>query len=159
LPTFPTRDPDYAARVRASFERQGLMRTLGAELTAVEPGRCEIRLAYRDGLNQQHGYFHAGAIGAIADSAGGYAGFSLMGEDDSVLSVEYKLNLLAPGRGEMLVARGRVVRPGRTLTVCQIEVFAVQGGEETLCALMQQTLIRLEDRPDGPPRKSSREAL
>lgn len=163
MPTFPTRDPDYAARVRASFERQGLMRTLGAELTAVEPGRCEIRLPYRDGLSQQHGYFHAGAIGAIADSAGGYAGFSLMGADDSVVSVEYKLNLLAPGRGEMLVARGRVVRPGKTLTVCQVEVFAVLGGEETLCALMQQTLIRLEDRPDRPadgaPRKTPRAAL
>lgn len=150
-PAFVPRDPDFAARVHASFARQGLMATLGAELAAVEPGYCEIRLAFRDGLSQQHGFFHAGAIGAIADSAGGYAAYTLMGAGDSVLSVEYKLNLLAPGRGELLVARARVVRPGRTLTVCQVEVAVVRGGEETLCALAQQTLIRLEDRPDAPP--------
>jgi uncharacterized protein (TIGR00369 family) len=138
----------YAERVRASFARQGFMRSLGAELTVVEPGSCEIQLRYREELTQQHGYFHAGAIGAIADSAGGYAGFSLMGAGDSVLSVEYKLNLLAPGRGERLIARARVVRAGRTLTVCQIDVFALQDGVETLCATAQQTLIRLQ-RPDG----------
>jgi uncharacterized protein (TIGR00369 family) len=151
LPRFEPRDPDFAARVAGSFARQGLMATLGAELAAVEPGYCEIRLGFRDGLSQQHGFFHAGAIGAIADSAGGYAAYTLMGAGDSVLSVEYKLNLLAPGRGELLVARGRVVRPGRTLTVCQVEVAVVRGGEETLCALAQQTLIRLQDRPDAAP--------
>jgi uncharacterized protein (TIGR00369 family) len=144
------RDPDFAARVRASFERQGFMRSLGAELAAVEPGFCEVRLPYRGDLSQQHGYFHAGALGAVADSAGGYAAYTLMGPGDSVLSVEYKLNLLAPGRGELAVARARVVRPGRTLTVCQVEVFVVQDGTETLCALMQQTLIRLQGRPDMP---------
>jgi uncharacterized protein (TIGR00369 family) len=148
--TFQPSDPDFAARVRASFERQGFMRSLGAELTVVEPGFCEIRLPYREDLSQQHGFFHAGTLGAIADSAGGYAGYTLMGAGDSVLSVEYKLNLLAPGRGELAVARGRVVRPGRTLTVCQVEVFVVREGTETLCALMQQTLIRLEGRPDVP---------
>jgi uncharacterized protein (TIGR00369 family) len=149
--TFPTSDPDFAARVRASFARQGFMRSLGAELTAVEPGVCEIRLPFREGLGQQHGFFHAGALGAIADSAGGYAAYTLMGAGDSVLSVEYKLNLLAPSRGELAIARARVVRPGRTLTVCQVEVFVVNDEAETLCALMQQTLIRLADRPDAPP--------
>ncbi|MFP5286708.1 MAG: PaaI family thioesterase, partial [Thermoanaerobaculia bacterium] len=96
MPTPP--DPDFAARVRASFERQGFMRSLGAELIRVEPGACEIRLPFREDLGQQHGYFHAGALGAIADSAGGYAAYTLMGANDSVLSVEYKMNLLAPGR-------------------------------------------------------------
>ncbi|HEX7186078.1 MAG TPA: PaaI family thioesterase [Thermoanaerobaculia bacterium] len=147
---FPVRDPDYGARVRSSFERQSFMKTLGAELTVVEPGFCEIRMPYREGLGQQHGYFHAGALGAIADSAGGYAAFTLMEADDSVLSVEYKLNLLAPGRGETAIARGRVVRPGRTLTVCQVEVFVVRGGAESLCAAMQQTVIRMAGRPDDP---------
>lgn len=141
-------DPGFAARVRASFERQGFMRSLGAELTRVEPGACEIRVPFREDLGQQHGYFHAGVLGAIADSAGGYAGYTLMGAGDSVLSVEYKMNLLAPGRGEAAVARARVVKSGRTLTVCQVEVFMERDGAETLCALMQQTLIRMADRPD-----------
>lgn len=141
-------DPDFAARVRSSFERQGFMRSLGAELTRVEPGACEIRVPFREDLGQQHGFFHAGVLGAIADSAGGYAGYTLMGAGDSVLSVEYKMNLLAPGRGEAAVARGRVVKSGRTLTVCQVEVFVERDGAETLCALMQQTLMRMADRPD-----------
>lgn len=125
--TFAPSDPEFRERIAASFARQGLMETLGAELTRVEPGFCEIGLPFRPGLSQQHGYFHAGAIGAIADSAGGYAAYSLMGAADSVLSVEYKLNLLAPGRGERLEARGRVLRAGRTLTVCRVDVFAVFG--------------------------------
>lgn len=141
-------DPDFAARVRSSFERQGFMRSLGAELTRVEPGACEIRLPFREDLGQQHGWFHAGALGAIADSAGGYAAYTLMGAADSVLAVEYKMNLLAPGRGEAAVARARVVKSGRTLAVCQVEVFVERDGAETLCALMQQTLIRMADRPD-----------
>ena len=147
---FEPRDPDYAARVRASFERQGFMRSLGAELTRIEPGFCEIRLPYREDLSQQHGYFHAGALGSIADSAGGYAAFTLMGANDSVLTVEYKLNLVKPGRGDLAIARARVVRPGRTLTVCQADVFAVVDGAETLCAVLQQTVIRMEGRPDRP---------
>ena len=126
------------------------METLGAELARVEPGACEIHLAYRPGLSQQHGFFHAGAIGAIADSAGGYAAYTLMGAADSVLSVEYKLNLLAPGRGERLEARAEVLRAGRTLTVCRVDVFAISAGLETLCAVAQQTLIRLGDRQDEP---------
>lgn len=141
-------DPDFAARIRASFARQGFMTTLGAEITVVEPGVCEIRLPYQDSLAQQHGYFHAGALSAIADTAGGYAAYTLMDAKDSLLAVEFKVNLLAPGRGDVAIARGRVVRPGHTLTVCQIEVFVERNGQETLCALMQQTLIRLAGRPD-----------
>ena len=136
----------FAARVRDSFARQGLMATLGAELAEISPGFCEIRLPFRDAVSQQHGFFHAGATGAIADSAGGYAAYSLMGPGDTVLSVDYKLNLLAPARGELLIARGRVLRAGATLTVCRVDVFAVRGGEETLCAAMQQSCIRTPTR-------------
>jgi uncharacterized protein (TIGR00369 family) len=135
-------DPDFRARVEASFARQGLMGSLGARLTRVEPGECEIRLPYSPALSQQDGFFHAGAIGSIADSAGGYAAFTLMDASDRVLTVEYKLNLLAPARGELAIARGQVVRAGRTLTVARIDVFAVASGVETLCAAAQQTLIR-----------------
>jgi uncharacterized protein (TIGR00369 family) len=141
-------DPRFADRVRASFARQGFMRSLGAEMTAVEPGCCEIRLPYRPELAQQHGFFHAGALASIADSAGGYAAYTLMGAEDSVLTVEYKINLLAPGQGEEAVARGRVVRAGRTLTVCQVDVFVLRDGAEIHCATQQQTVIRLADRPE-----------
>ena len=139
---FSPADDRFEERVRKSFRRQGLMTTLGAEIAAVRPGVCEIRLPFRDALSQQHGFFHAGATGAIADSAGGYAAYSLMGPGDAVLSVDYKLNLLAPARGEMLIARGRVLRPGRTLTVCRVDVYAVRDGTETYVATMQQTCIR-----------------
>jgi uncharacterized protein (TIGR00369 family) len=145
---FVPEDAGFAERIRSSFSRQGLMRTLGAELSEVRPGSCEIRLPFREGLSQQHGFFHAGATSAIADSAGGYAAYSLMGAGDSVLSVEYKINLLAPARGELLIARGEVVRAGRTLSVCRVDVAARHEGVETLCATMQQTLIRLSGRPD-----------
>lgn len=151
---FKPADPDYAERVRKSFGRQGFMRSLGAELTVVEPGYCEIRLPFQASLSQQHGFFHAGATAAIADSAGGYAAYTLMEARDSVLTVEYKINLLAPGRGEEVVARARVVRSGRTLTICQVDVFAVSEGTETHCATMQQTVIRLEKRPDGEAQRS-----
>ncbi len=147
---FKPRTPDFERIVRDSFARQGFMATLGAELVSVEPGRAEITAPYSDAIAQQHGYFHGGAIGAIADSAGGYAGFSLMPADATVLTVEYKLNIVAPGRGERLVARGEVIRPGRTLTVTRADVFAVEDGAETLCATMQQTLICLTASPDRP---------
>ena len=145
---FKASDPAFRERIRASFDRQAFMKLLGAELTAVAPGLCEIRLPYRPELAQQHGYIHAGAVGAIADSAGGYAAFTLMGAEDSVLSVEYKLNLLAPAVGEAVVARARVLKAGRTLSVSQVDVYAIRGAEETLIAAMQQTLMRLENRPD-----------
>ena len=147
---FVPEDSDFAERIRASFGRQGLMRTLGAELSDVRPGSCEIRLPYREELSQQHGFFHAGATGAIADSAGGYAAYSLMGAGDSVLSAEYKINLLAPARGDLLIARGEVLRAGRTLSVCRVDVAVRRDGVETLCATMQQTLVRLSGRPDLP---------
>jgi uncharacterized protein (TIGR00369 family) len=140
---------DYAARVRASFARQGAMKTIGAELASVEPGYCAITLVPRAEVAQQHGYVHAGIVAAIVDSAGGYAGYSLFPEHSSVLTVEFKLNLLAPAAGERLVAEGFVVKPGRTLAVTRGEVHAEHGGERTLVALMQQTLMVMHGRKDG----------
>jgi len=132
---------EVVARVQASFDRQGLMRLLGAELAEVTPGRVRIILANRPAVSQQHGYVHAGATSAIADSAGGYAGLPLMPETSEVLTVEYKLNLLAPAAGDRLEAVGTVLKSGRTLSVCQLEVFAVRGDERKLVAVGQQTLI------------------
>jgi uncharacterized protein (TIGR00369 family) len=141
-------DPDYEARVRASFGRQKAMAFLGAEMTRVEPGFVEIALPYRAELTQQHGVFHGANVATIADSAGGYAAFTLFPADSSILTVEYKINLVAPAAGERLVARGRVLKPGRTLTVCELEVAAVKEGTPKTCALGLQTLICLEGRPD-----------
>lgn len=148
LPDFAAPDPDFAKRVEKSFAAQGIMATLGARLRRIEPGYCEIELPYSLGVSQQHGFFHGGAIGTIADSAGGYAAFSLMDAADGVLTVEYKLNLIAPAKGALLIARGRVLRPGRTLAVTRAEVAVVKDGEETACAAMQQTLMRIVGRAD-----------
>ncbi|MEK9723949.1 MAG: PaaI family thioesterase [Rhodospirillaceae bacterium] len=120
---------DYEARVRRSFGRQGMMVHLGAEITAVRPGYCEIHMPYGPELTQQHGFFHAGATSAIIDTAGGFAAFSLFDADDGVLTVEFKVNLTAPADGEKLIARAEVLKPGRTLTVTQGEVAAVKDGK------------------------------
>lgn len=146
---FEAPNPRFAARVRESFARQRIMAFLGAELSRIEPGYCEIELPFKDELCQQHGFFHGGVIGTIADSAGGYAGFSLMPEDSSVLTVEYKLNLLAPADGDRLTARGRVIRPGRTLVVSRADVTVRKHGTETLCATLLQTLMTLQGQKDG----------
>ena len=139
---------DVQARVRASFERQGLMHHLGARIAHIGPGRVHIVLPSRPEVTQQHGYFHAGATSAIADSAGGYAAFTVFREDSSVLTVEYKINLLAPAEGEQLEAIGTVLKAGRTLTVCTLEVYASQGTERSLVASGQQTLIQIQARPE-----------
>jgi uncharacterized protein (TIGR00369 family) len=140
--------PAVQERVRANFERQGLMGYLGARLSHIGPGRVHILLPSRPELTQQHGYFHAGATSAIADSAGGYAAFTVFPESTSVLTVEYKINLLAPAEGEYLEAVGQILRSGRTLTVCQLEVFSVQDAQSSLVAVGQQTLIRIHDRTE-----------
>ena len=146
------KNPDFAARVRDSFGRQGAMTLIGAELARVEPGAVDITVAFRPDLAQQHGYFHGGIVGMIADSAGGYAAFSLMPSDSSVLTVEYKINLLAPAHGERLIARGRVARSGRTLTVAQVDVAVIRGGNETPCATALQTLMAMSGKSDAGPR-------
>ncbi len=140
--------PEVQARVRDSFERQGLMHHLGARLSEIAPGRVQIVLPSRPEVTQQHGYFHAGATSAIADSAGGYAAYTLFPEDSSVLTVEYKINLLAPAEGDQLEAVGTVLKSGRTLTVCRLEVFGVRGAERSLVASGQQTLICVDKRPE-----------
>jgi len=133
-------------RVRASFARQGLMGTLGAELVTVAPGSVEIAIRPDPAISQQHGFVHAGAVTAIADSAAGYAALTLMPAGTGVLSTEFKINLLAPATGDRLVARGRVVKAGRTLTVAQSEVFAHDGDTEKLVALLTATLMAVEAR-------------
>ncbi len=148
MAAFRALDPGYAERVRDSFARQQVMRFIGAELTDVRPGYCEIRLPYRPELSQQDGYFHAGVISTIADTAGGYAGYSMMPARSRVLTVEYKMNLLAPGDGELLIARGDVLKAGRTLVVARADVMVRRDGSEKLCATMLQTLITLLD-PDA----------
>jgi uncharacterized protein (TIGR00369 family) len=149
-PAFAPKDPGFEARVRESFGRQRIMTLIGARMTRVEPGLVEIELPYRADLTQQHGFIHAGITGTIADSAGGYAAYSLMPAGASVLTTEFKINLLAPADGEFLRARGRVVKPGRTLTVCDVDVFAVKDGQSTPCAKLLETLMCLEGRPDRP---------
>ena len=145
---FTATDPDFAERVRKSFDAQGIMDHIGATLTLIEPGVCEIELPYSDAVSQQHGFFHGGVIGTIADSAGGYAAFGLMDAEDGILTVEYKLNLMAPADGDLLVARGQVVRAGLTLTVARAEVGVVKNGVEVACAAMQQTLMRIVGRAE-----------
>jgi uncharacterized protein (TIGR00369 family) len=137
-------------RVRDSFARQAAMRLIGASLARVEAGRVDIELPVRDDLTQQHGHVHGGIVGMIADSAGGYAAFTLMPADASVLTVEMKLNLLAPARGRKLVACGEVVKAGRSLSVTRADVYAVDGGRETLVAIMQQTLMVMHGMADEP---------
>ncbi len=134
-------DPNFRDRVAESFARQQFMRHLGAQLAAVHPGEVEIVLPFSEKLTQQHGFVHAAAITAIADSACGYAALSLMAPGLDVLSVEFKVNLLSPAAGERFIAVGRVIRPGRTLTVCTAEVEADQGDGRKLIAAMQATMI------------------
>jgi uncharacterized protein (TIGR00369 family) len=141
---FQPRDPDFAARIRASFARQKAMELIGARLTVVEPGFTEVALAYRPELTQQKAFVHGGILGMIADSACGYAAYSLMPANASLVTVEYKINILAPAKRDV-VARGQVIRPGRSLTVTRGDVFAADG---THVATMQQTLMMLPDTPD-----------
>lgn len=133
--------PEVQKRIQESFDRQGLMGHLGARISHIGPGRVHIVLPGRPEVTQQDGYFHAGATSAVADTAGGYAAFTLFPEDTAVLTVEYKVNLLAPAVGEYIKAVGTVLKPGRTLTVCRLEVFAVKDGRRKLVATGQQTLI------------------
>jgi uncharacterized protein (TIGR00369 family) len=139
---FQPSDPDFGSRVRVSFTAQKLMRTIRAELTKVAPGEIDIEIPFSDELTQQNGFIHAGVITSIADSACGYAAYTLMAADESVLSVEFKVNLLAPAVGEKFIARAQVIKPGRTLTICRADVFAINSGEEKMIATMLATMIK-----------------
>ncbi|MBU0750681.1 MAG: PaaI family thioesterase [Gammaproteobacteria bacterium] len=146
---FEPRDPHWADKVRSSFARQGAMGLIGAELVDVQPGWCQISMPYRADLSQQHGYFHAGIISTAVDSAAGYAGFSLMVPNASVLSVEFKINLLAPGDGELMIATGEVIKSGRTLVITRGDAYVVKHGKTTHCATMQQTLMTMHGKAEG----------
>lgn len=150
MTAFEPRDPDWETKVRASFARQGVMETVGARISALRPGFCEIELPYRRALAQQHGFHHAGITTTIADSAAGYAAFSLMPPGASVLTVEFKVNLMAPAMGERFLARGTVIRPGRTLTVTEAEVVALDKDGEKPVARMLATMMCLPGKNDAP---------
>src|SRR6478609_9486821 len=143
---FEPKDPDFAARVRASFDRQGAMKTIGATLAAVEAGLVVIELPWAPTLTQQHGFLHAGMVATALDSACGYAGSSLMPSDAAVLTIEYKINLLAPAQGARFRMEGLVIKPGRTITVAEGKAFAIDEGKEKLIATMGCTLMAVLGR-------------
>jgi uncharacterized protein (TIGR00369 family) len=140
---FEPSNPNYEEQLRQGFARQRVMEAIGAYLISLEPGQVEIGLDFREDLTQQHGYLHAGIVTTIVDSACGFAAYSLMPPGSEVLTVEYKVNLMSPARGEKFVATGRVKKPGRTLTVCLGDVYALAGEERRQIAMMQATMIRL----------------
>jgi len=146
MPPRPETDPRYDARVRESFARQRFLHAIGATLEHVAPGEVDVRLPFRADLTQQHGFLHAGAMTTVVDTACGYAALTLMPPDAAVLSAEFKVNLLAPGRGEAIVARARVLKSGRTLSVVRGDVFALEHGEERLVATMLATMMAVRDR-------------
>ena len=143
---FEPRDPAFEPRVRASFERQAAMRTLGATLAVVRPGQVEITMPWAEPLTQQHGFLHAGMVSTALDSACGYAGFSLMPAEAAVLTIEFKINLLAPAKGESFRMVGTVIKPGRTVTVCEGHAYAIDGDQEKLIATMNCTLMAVMGR-------------
>ncbi|MGH9677243.1 MAG: PaaI family thioesterase [Candidatus Acidiferrum sp.] len=147
MPSTPP-DPDFAARVRASFARQRVMETIGAKLTVVDPGRVEIELPYRRDLTQQHDFIHAGIVDTILDSACGYAAFSLMPVGFAVLTVEYKINLLRPAEGDRLIAKAHVVRAGKSITVCLGDAFSHSGSDAKHIATMIGTIMAIPERND-----------
>jgi uncharacterized protein (TIGR00369 family) len=145
---FKPKDPQFETRVRDTLGRQAAMRTLAVKITRLEPGEITLTMPYAEAYTQQHGFIHAGILATVLDSACGGAAFSLMPADAAILTVEFKLNLLAPARGDRFVFRGNVVKPGRTLTVCEARAFALTGDEEKLIASMSGTLMALFER-DG----------
>jgi len=140
-------DPDFDGRVRASFARQAFMATIGARIASVAPGAVVLELPFDQGLTQQHGFLHAGVVAALADNACGFAALSLMPPGAAVVSVEFKINLMAPAAGTVFTATGRVIRSGRTLTVCSAEVAAADGDREKVVAVMQATMMSVQGRP------------
>ena len=143
---FAPQDETYADRVRASFAKQAMMATIGASLTRVAPGEVDVEVAVSPSIGQQHGFVHAGAVATAADSAAGYAALTLMPPGAGVLTAEFKINLMAPAEGERLIACGRVVNTGRSLTIAQSEVHAERNGARTLVALLTATLVVVQGR-------------
>lgn len=147
---FVPKSSDWHARVRDSFARQPAMRMIGATLGAMAPGAVAVELPFSEQITQQHGYVHGGVVAMIADSAAGYTAFSLVPDSATVLTVEYKMNFLAPAEGPVLCAAGRALKAGRTLVIVQVDVFNCRGEARTLCATMLQTLMVMHGRPDAP---------
>src|SRR5512133_2496986 len=143
---FEPKDPGYADRLRASFARQGVMSTIGAALASIEPGVVAIELPWAQGLTQQHGFLHAGIVATALDSACGYAAFTLMPADAAVLTIEYKVNLLAPAQGERFRMVGEVIKPGRTISVAEGRAYALHDGGEKLIATCTCTLMTVVGR-------------
>jgi len=143
---FQPQFPNYKTKVEQSFATQKFMEHIGAEFVDIKPGYCEIHIPFNENLTQQNGFFHAGVIGTLADNVAGYASLSLMKEHSSVLSVEFKLNLMRPADGELLIGKGHVLKYGKTLTVCRADVFIVKDGVEKLCAAAQLTMIELQPK-------------
>jgi uncharacterized protein (TIGR00369 family) len=150
-------DANWEQSVRTSFARQGFMRLIGAQIAGLEPGRCSLALPARADLCQQRGFLHGGVTAALADTAGGYAAYSLMPAGSSPLTVEFKINLMAPALGERFVASAKVVCAGRTLTIVEADVTAEMGGVATPIARMLATLICLENTPDRPEQAAGRD--
>jgi uncharacterized protein (TIGR00369 family) len=145
-PRFEPQDPGFADRIRASFAKQGAMHTIGATLAEITPGRVVIELPWQQALTQQHGFLHAGMVATALDSACGYAGSTLMPADAGILTIEYKINLLAPAQGERFRMEGAVVKPGRTITVAEGRAYALHEGREKLVATMAATLMTITGR-------------
>jgi len=145
---FEPKNSNLVEDIEQGFARQTVMEKIGAYLIRIEPGQVEIGLNFREDLTQQHGYLHAGIVTTIVDSACGFAAYSLMPPDSEVLTVEYKVNLVNPAKGERFIAVGRVIKPGRTLTVCSGEVIVMEGGEKRIIAMMQTTMIRLSNNAE-----------
>jgi uncharacterized protein (TIGR00369 family) len=152
---FVAQDPEFEARVRASFASLTLMRTIGARMLRVSPGEVEIDLPFRGDLTQHHGFLAGAAVTAIVDVACGYAAMTLMPSGSSVLTIEYKVNFLSPAQGERLLARGRVIRPGRTVTVCSGDVVALTDGREKLVATMLGTMATVDLEGGDRPRETA----
>lgn len=140
---------NFEDKIKDSFARQKFMNFIGGKVVKVEDGFCEIHLPFKEELTQQHGFFHAGVISTLADNAAGYAAFSKMDENSSILTVEFKLNLMSPGDGEMLIAKAKVLKSGKTLTICRADVFIIKNGKQKLCAAAQSTLIQLHNQDDN----------
>ena len=148
MSVFTPQDPDYINKVKDSFQRQNAMATIGTRIEKLEPGLVELAFDYDASLTQQHGFIHAGIVSTVMDSACGYAGFSLMPENTAVLTIEFKVNLLAPAQGESFIAVGMVKKPGRTITVADGELYAIKDGLRKLVATMTGTLMTIANRDD-----------
>lgn len=146
MPQFEPKNADYDARTRASFDQQKVMHTLGIRIAELSPGRIVLEMPHNGALTQQHGFLHAGIVSTALDSACGYAAFSLMSAEAAVLTVEFKVNLLNPADGDRFRYVAEVVKPGRTLTICEARAYALKGEDEKLVATMTGTLMALVGR-------------